>query len=68
LKGQVKDMKLKTLLKTLRSTEYNILNENGGLLKEGYIGTEYYEDCIYEDERVIKITTINDKLYITIKY
>lgn len=62
-------MKVKTLLKTLRNVEYNLLSEEGWLKEEGYVGDEYYDDSIFEDSKVVKITTVQncDILYITIK-
>lgn len=61
-------MKVKTLLKVLVNTEYNLLAESGWLREEGFIGDKYRGESNYEDWKVIKVETIkdNDILFITI--
>lgn len=62
-------MKVKTLLKTLRNTEYVLQSESGWTKEEGYVGNEYYDDSAFEDSKVLTITTVCDcsTLFITIK-
>ena len=62
-------MKVKTLLKTLRNTEYTLMAESGWAKEEGYVGDSYYDDSAFEDATVVTITTVrdHDMLYITIK-
>ena len=54
-------MKVKTLLKTLRNVEYNLLSEEGWLKEEGYVGDEYYEDSYFEDSKVVKLKKLDKK-------
>lgn len=62
-------MKVKTLLSTLKKTEYALMTESGSGLEEGYVSDKYYDESNYEDSKVVSITTVAncDKLFITIK-
>ncbi len=61
-------MKVKTLLKALRNTDYVIVSESGWTKEEGFVGKEYYNNSDYEDWQVVEIKTVVDtKLFITVK-
>lgn len=63
-------MKVKSVLRLLREVEYVITTATGSQLAEGYIGAEgYWDDCKYEDYRILEVTTVQncDILFIKVK-
>ncbi len=63
-------MKVKTLLKTLKNTDYVLMDANGNCLDKDFVGDKYYGESVrFEDEKVISIHTVMscDTLFITIE-
>ena len=62
-------MKVKTLLKTLRSVDVVLMAESGWTKENVYVDQFGYYNSRFEDAKVVKITTVVncDKLFVTIK-
>lgn len=62
-------MLVKTLLNSLKETEYNLLTPAGTLLEGGFIYDKYRGDSIFENGTIESIKTVKncDVLFITLK-
>lgn len=61
-------MIVKSILKMCKEVEFNLVDENGNLIKTDYIGDKYFgEGGLYEYNTVISITNTCDEMIITIK-
>lgn len=63
-------MKVKTLLKTFRDTEYILQNPSGYTLENGFVSGKYFDgESSFENNAVVEIWTRrdDDKIFVTIK-
>lgn len=62
-------MKVKTLLKTFQYVDYNLVNQYGNLITDGFVNDKYEGDCLFEDMKVVAIRTNKncDELFIEIE-